>query len=205
MFSSPPADHGNHVRNLLNQRNGHIDGRISTISEYSDTPSVYSHSYFSPRPSESGDRHIGYTHATPDIPGKSGGNERYEPNGSVLDLCNDRRTSHASHIHDSGNVDVKDEEADGEREGEIAPRMSYLGPKMRFHSRAPWEEDPLEEGDCPANLPMPRKNPQKGISCSPRPSNASNASRPSEDSDFHFPTKRSFETINSISHPRAGL
>jgi len=201
MFSSPLADHGNHVRNLLNQRNGRIDGRISTtISEYSDTPSVYSHSYFSPRPSESGDRHIGYTCATLDISGKSGGSERYEPNGSVLDLSNDRRTSYALHIHDSGNVDVKDEEADGERE--IAPRMSYLGPKMRFHSRAPWEEDPLEEGDCPA---MPRKSPQKGISRSPRPSNASNTSRPSEDSDFHFPTKRSFETINSISHPRAGI
>lgn len=202
MFSFPSVDHGNHVGNVLNQHNVRIDGRISAnIPEYPDTPSVYSHPYFSPKPSESGDRHNECTHATSDTSTRSDGNERFELNGSMLDLSNDRR---CSHIHDSSCSDnLKDEEADEGREGEIAPRMSYLGPKMRFHSRAPWEEDPLEEEDCPANLPVSRKKPQKGISCSPRPSYASGVSRPSEDSNPHFPTKRSLETINSISHPRA--
>ena len=97
-------------------------------------------------------------------------------------------------------------------------RMSYLGPKMRFHSRAPWEleDDVFEEEDAETEeghrqlhsvFPF-RGNGAKSVasaSSSPRPSYAT--SRPSgESSRSQVPSKRSFETINSqVSYQRGGF
>ncbi|KAF9475622.1 hypothetical protein BDN70DRAFT_935726 [Pholiota conissans] len=92
-------------------------------------------------------------------------------------------------------------------------RLSYLGPKMRFHSRAPWELDDgdLDELDDPddsprhfgGTFPFARRRPSG--SASPRPS--FQTTRPSgESSRSQVLPKRSFDTsISQISYPRGAL
>lgn len=111
---------------------------------------------------------------------------------------------------DLGDDRSPDEDED-EEDAQMA-RLSYMGPKMRFHSRAPWEMDgdaleEEEEGEGEDRLHLiaglPFARPKTGSS--PRPSfQASRAS--SESSRSHIPPKRSFETINSqISYPLGAL
>lgn len=71
----------------------------------------------------------------------------------MLDLDDDRPSSMAS--SDYYGYDIRqsirndDGDGDGDDDDEPLPRMSLLGPKMRFHSRAPWEmdENTLQEED----------------------------------------------------------
>ena len=112
------------------------------MSEYSDTPSVYSHAYFSPRPSDNGDYYGGYPYSTPIPDSHSARTPRHDQQASMLDLDDDSRASYtSSEVYESPN-ETYDEEGE-----DSVVRMSYLGPKMRFHSRAPWEEDALVEED----------------------------------------------------------
>lgn len=208
-FGSPPDDNNGHLRNLLDQRNARVQihDRLSAAgSDCSDTTSVYSHSYLSPRPSEFGESHNGHTYSS-SVPRV--GTERYDPDTSILDLTDDHRVSYASHQYENPITTSSEEATD---ESEIIARMSYLGPKMRVHSRAPWEEEALEEVDeenVPASHSSSRRHAAKNIVpslSSPRPSIAGSGSRQSGDSSIS--TNRSFETINSqvsLSHTRGAF
>ncbi|KAF8912994.1 hypothetical protein CPB84DRAFT_1760087 [Gymnopilus junonius] len=172
-------DHHDRLRILLDQRSSHC----------SDTPSLYSPTAFSPRPS----LHL------------------HDHHPSMLDLDDNPPSSSPSDVRPQSPY-----EDDSDLEN--PSRMSYLGPKMRFHSRAPWElEDntlhqaPEVDDNNPrhftSGFPFGRatgQRPSTPGSSSPRPSFSS---RPSVDSSSsHVPPKRSFETINSqISYPRGAL
>src|ERR1700683_2254474 len=156
MSSSPyPCD--DHLRQLLDQRSARADmnGRFSSISEYSDTPSVYSHR-FSPTPHdrEEGDfnamgLNLDTSRRRPsDSEPRSPMSDREllnDPSASGLDLEDDYRSSYAS----SNTYDEDNECTLKPTDVEEDSRMSMLGPKMRIHGRAPWEmgEDTLAEGD----------------------------------------------------------
>ncbi|KAF8167769.1 hypothetical protein B0H34DRAFT_29266 [Crassisporium funariophilum] len=209
--------HDTHLRHLIDQRSNRADvqGRFSAISEYSDTPSVYSRAFFSPKPSDNGDHQnyqSDYEYSSPTAHSHRSDRDRLNDHtSSVLDLDDDPRSSFASESFHDDPATYEDEE------NEPTARMSYLGPKMRFHSRAPWEmddntleeEEEPEEGHRPFASGFPfRGNGARSAnsgSSSPRPSFAT--SRPSgESSRSQLPPKQSFETINSqVSYPRGAL
>ncbi|PPQ67066.1 hypothetical protein CVT25_005667 [Psilocybe cyanescens] len=224
MYRSPPSSqdtHDDHLRNLLDQRSTRADiqGRFSTISEYTDTPSVYSRANFSPRVPDEGPHDLyrtdydGTSPISPCVPRSNDAHIHDQPT-SMLDLDEDSRSSFAP---SESNDDEPLPYDGGGDEIETATRMSYLGPKMRFHSRAPWEMegDTLEEDD-EANQVSRHFQPGHSFgrssgskfdssrSSSPR---LSFNSRPSgESSSSHIPPKRSFETISSqMSYPRGAL
>lgn len=200
MLRSPQDTHVDHLRSLIDQRSTRADihGRFSAISEYSDTPSVYSRPCFSPKSSDN-------DQVRNDHPSPTSVRSNHTP--SMLDdLDDDSRSSFIP--SEKFNID------DASYDDNSTARMSYLGPKMRFHSRAPWEleDDTLEEeaeqeeGHRPFHSVFPfRGNSASSSSSSPRPSYAT--SRPSGDSSrSQIPPKRSFETTNSqISYPRGAL
>lgn len=207
---SPNDDHDDHVRQLLDQRTtrAHMHGRFPSLSEFSDSPSVYSRAFFSPRPTEKSDvdPRLQYTSPSPPPHPRSNLNRLNDPAASMLDLDDDPRMSYAS-------SDVYEETTVDDEDDEPMPRMSLLGPKMRFHSRAPWEmEEGLlqEEDESDYGAPVPHgkeSSIKKGFvfgAMSPRPSNAS---RPSgESSRSQGVLKRSFDTTSSqISNPRGAL
>lgn len=115
-----------------------------------------------------------------------------DPAASMLDLEEDQRSSIASSDY-YGEVQqpvTNDDE-------EPLPRMSLLGPKMRFHSRAPWEmdEDALQEEDEPDydTFLSPAKR-SFGFS-SPRPSGESARSQVNSQKSFETtPSQRSYNT-----------
>ena len=203
MLRSPQDTHVDHLRSLLDQRSTRA-GSFSAISEDSDTPSVYSRPFFSPKSSDNSQYHPSSTFDIEshldhlDRPGN------YTP--SILDfddLDDDRHSSFAP----SEEIDIDDTSYEDE-DNNFADRLSYLGPKMRVHSRAPWElEDDTHEEDAETEevhrsfqsvFPF-RGNGAKSVassSSSPRPSYTT--SRPSgESSRSQVPPKRSFDTINS--------
>lgn len=217
MYRSPPSSqdtHHDHLRNLLDQRSARADiqGRFSTISDYTDTPSVYSRTNFSPQVLDQGVQDL-YRSDCDDVApispyvSRSNDAQYHAQPTSMLDLDEDNRSSFARSEGNDG----------GEGEIETETRMSYLGPKMRFHSRAPWEMegDALEEEDDPDQVSrhfhqghsFSRSSGSKfdsSRSSSPRPSFNS---RPSGESSYsQIPPKRSFETISSqMSYPRGAL
>ncbi|KAH9486615.1 hypothetical protein JR316_0000680 [Psilocybe cubensis] len=225
MYRSPTSQdtHHDHLRDLLDQRSARADiqGRFSSAdSEYTDTPSVYSRTNFSPRVLDHGGQDLyrdqcdGPEPISPYLSRSKGAHNRVQGQPtSMLGLVEDSRFSSAL----SGKNDDEQPYAGEEDEVETDTRMSYLGPKMRFHSRAPWEMegDTLEEED---DLDQPSRHFQQGHlfgrssgskfdssrSSSPRPSFNS---RPSGESLYsQIPPKRSFETINSqMSYPRGAL
>ncbi|KAG5652303.1 hypothetical protein H0H81_005525 [Sphagnurus paluster] len=195
-INSPLNHHDDYLRNLFDQRNAQADpqGRFSTDSRFTDTPSIYSHPFFSPRPlgQESPSPATQLPPNSPNISTWTGRKNRDRPDDhgvSMLDLSDEPRLSVASDIHP--NERQVDEDTD------TTSRMSYLGPKMRFHSRAPWEieEEVLQEADDEDPVPSSKK----GFSfSSPRPSGESSRSK--------MKSKRSFETTSSnMSYPQGAL
>ncbi|KAJ3516461.1 hypothetical protein NLJ89_g1116 [Agrocybe chaxingu] len=202
-----------HLRVLIDQRFARADvhGHFSSAaSEYPDSPSVYSRSYFSPKSSHA----VDYDYPSPISPTYPRGPD-HDQATSMLDLSDDPRSSIAT----SAGYDHGTAHEDAEEDDDSSPttRMSYLGPKMRFHSRAPWEMDGgvLEEDEeteaetrrFPAGFPFSLSSSTKNgtsSSSSPRPSYAG---RPSaESARSQVPPKRSFDTITSqISYPRGAL
>ena len=138
---------------LLDQRTTRADlQRVSSFSDYEDTPSVYSRAFLTPRLS---DDHRDGRIPSPSPPASRSSSmpRRIERNRinelavSMLDLdeSEDNRTSFAS--ASTYEDDMRDD-SDNELDGSPMPRMSLLGPKMRVHSKAPWEVDsPLIEDD----------------------------------------------------------
>lgn len=74
--------------------------------------------------------------------------------------------------------------------------MSLLGPKMRYHSKAPWEiEGPLEEDDEETDSILSRGKERMNFGFRDR---SSSVTRPSgESSRSQVNPKRSFETTSS--------
>ncbi|KAI0756696.1 hypothetical protein C8Q80DRAFT_1215554 [Daedaleopsis nitida] len=151
--------HDDHLKNLLGQRAARADlhGRYPSLSEFSDSPSVYSHPHFSPRPPDrpflDGTPHSFRFPPSPNLYSPTlseprspiSDRERLNiPNASSLDLEDDPRSSlELDSLHD--------EQGDSpeETEEEELPRISMYGPKMRFHSPAPWEEDDIDAKPMP--------------------------------------------------------
>ncbi len=190
--------HDDHLKDLLGQRTARADlhGRYPSLSEFSDSPSVYSHPHFSPRPP---DRPFLDSHPhsfrfpqSPNVHSPSlsdsprspiSDRERLNfPNASSLDLEDDPRSS--SELNSLRDHD--DDHPPPETEEEEFPRINMYGPKMRFHSPAPWEEDEADTKSVSAEDPPKRSKKKsdtgkKGWGLSrgngePRPSNESSRS-----------------------------
>ncbi|KAI0639718.1 hypothetical protein C8Q77DRAFT_1045433 [Trametes polyzona] len=213
VMNSPLADlraRDDHVRLLLDQRAARADlhGRFPSLSEFSDSPSVYSHPHFSPRPSDrvpldgtpqpfrfpQSPRLYSPSLSEPRSPISD--RERLNiPTASSLDLEDDPRSSaDYSSMH---NGDDSSPEEDGEEE---VPRISMYGPKMRFHSPAPWEEDETDISRDSLDEPSKRSKKKgdagkKGWSLS----RSTGESRPSNDSARSSRPKQSFETSSTLS------
>ncbi|KAJ8520120.1 hypothetical protein ONZ45_g3032 [Pleurotus djamor] len=191
-INSPVDDHEDtHLRRLLDQRAAHapFHARYPSVSEFTDTPSVYSHPFFSPRPMAFSDHDArrGYQNNWSSAPSHL----RRDHDGiddlatSMLDLDDDSSVSmEFQDDGDEGGIyqDTEGEEGEEEEEEESMPRMSLLGPKMRFHSKAPWEVDEtLQEEDIADKNSHPvstlKKTFKLGSSSSGRTSDESNRSQ----------------------------
>ena len=197
MLRSPQDTHVDHLTSLLDQRSTRAVS-FSTISEDSDTPSVYSRPFFSPKSSDNSQYHPSPTFDIESHLDHLDRSSNYT--SSILDLDDDQHSSFAP----SEEINIDDTSYEDE-DSDFTDRMSYLGPKMRVHSRAPWElEDETHEEDAEDHRPFQsvfpfRGNGAKSVTSSfssSRPSNTT--SRPSgESSRSQVPPKRSFDTINS--------
>lgn len=142
-----PDDH--HIRQLLNQRHASTSkphhSRFPSVSDVSDSPSVYSRSPFTPRPFDKVEQSTQI---------RAFDDRDQEPN--TLDVSDDPRSSYAT-----ARTSYVTEDTYGSRDDlslteddEPEHRMSMLGIKMRFHSKAPWEaggEDIPEEEEYERN------------------------------------------------------
>ncbi|KAI0051710.1 hypothetical protein FA95DRAFT_1675738 [Auriscalpium vulgare] len=227
-MDSPVTPHNDHLRHLLDQRATRADvhhARFPSLSEFSDSPSIYSHARFSPRPIDRAelDAHTqGFHFAVPSqyrgIAAEARNRERdrdrlNDPAASMLDLDDDD-TSYTSPTspHPFRDHDSSSPEPDDPTEDEPDPRMSLLGPKMRFHSPAPWEveEHPIHEQDEPdddARSFVSRRGRNKskgegfmkGLGLGGSQIRGPSSSRPSgESTRSSGKDKRSFETTSSF-------
>lgn len=208
----------NRPRLLLDQPDACADpfGRFTTDSQFSGTPSVYSRAFFSPRPDDKPHPNFPTNDFSFKSPTLQQPKRRLldDPSSSMLDLDEDVRSSLTiSEAYDHG--DEEDKRTQEEDDDESLTRMSYLGPKMRFHSRAPWEleDETVQEVDETESTGHSSfigmltggrgKSGQKVDISSPR---TSNVGRPSVESGrSQLSAKRSFETTSSIAHPRGAL
>ena len=183
--SSPATSNDHHARRHLDPHLAHDE----RFSQFSDTPSVYTPSHFSSPPHN---QHYAYSSHT---------RHRFnEPSVSTIDF-DDPRASVATSQNIQGDDEGDDETHSFEEQRD--PRLSYLGPKMRFHSRAPWEMegDTLEE-ENESVLPASPKHSVFPFSLARTHPNHSQTTlggrRPSVDSSqSYLSPKRSFDTINS--------
>jgi hypothetical protein len=148
---SPAQDHN--LRHLLDQRAARGDihhTRFPSLTEFSDSPSIYSHPHFSPRsphPPDSSPPQFDFA-----IPPQYAALPAFNAT-TMRSFASSPTTTEDTHGLDGPNSDVcllersaSDESIQPEDE-ELESRMSFLGPTMRFHSRAPWEtEDNITEG-----------------------------------------------------------
>ena len=203
--------HDDHLKHLLDQRAARADlhGRFPSVSEFSDSPSLYSHPQFSPRPPErsllEGHPHSfrfpqsprSYAPPLPEPRSPITDRERLNiPTASSLDLEDDPRSS--SELNSTRD----DEESDSPLEdAEDEPRISMYGPKMRFHSPAPWEEDDLdsksvvEEHSLPKRVKKKSESGKKGWPLS----RGSTDTRPSNESSRSGKGKQSFDNASTVS------
>jgi hypothetical protein len=207
----------------LDQRTARADVRFSSISEFSDTPSVYSRAFFSPITPDKGEvdlpddcRFKSFSPQSSACEALSNPDRLNDPAASMLDLDDDPRASFAS----SDAYGDEEQDLSHDDDDEPMPRMSLLGPKMRFHSRAPWEMDgdPLQEEDewensanhlQSASLARGRIKDdavKKGLGLSPSSPRSSSATRPSRESSCsRGKSKTSLETATQTSNPRGAL
>jgi hypothetical protein len=191
---------GDHLRRLLGQRRAAVHDRVPSLSEVSDSPSIYSHAFFSPRPTDRADIDGSYDHHkfhTRQPSETMSDRQRLAiPGTSSLDLDEDPRNSILSDIPDEElyDGDVATEEA-GDEDMEVH-RVSTYGPKMTVHSRAPWETEDgeLEEPDS-AGLRGTLKFARRDAAKKPWGRDDRNA-RPSLES-LQSRGKQSFDTTSS--------
>ncbi|CAK5280477.1 unnamed protein product [Mycena citricolor] len=187
------AAHEAQIRSLLAQRTAAIDY---------DSPSVYSAPFFSPRPNEVAETRSLHLYRSPMTvhltPERNRLNELAE---SMLDMDDESSSSHS----DEEENPIEESEAEHE---EPDPRMSLLGPKMRFHSKAPWEMDGgdiMEEEEDEVELSRGRDGFKKGLGFRSASRGTTASGRPSGEStrSHHAKAKRSFESSHSH-HGRSG-
>ncbi|TFK87995.1 hypothetical protein K466DRAFT_662626 [Polyporus arcularius HHB13444] len=202
--------HDDHLKDLLGQRAARADlhGRYPSLSEFSDSPSVYSHAHFSPRPPDrptlDGNTHSFRFPQSPKVYSPSisdsprspiSDRERLAiPNASSLDLDDDPRSSaDLNSLRDDDDSPTEDEDE--------LPTVS-IGPKMRFHSPAPWEED---EADAKSVVEEPpRRSREKAYTAKkgwPLSKQTSNEPRPSNESSRSGSAKgkQSFDAASNLS------
>jgi hypothetical protein len=153
--SPSPAQEDN-LRRLLDQRAARGDihhTRFPSLTEFSDSPSIYSHSHFSPRPPH------------PDYSSPPQFDFAIPPRYAALPAFNATTmrslASSSAATTDTDTYGLDGPNTDGRllersdslesmqppEDEELESRMSFLGPTMRFHSLAPWEtEDTITEG-----------------------------------------------------------
>jgi len=181
LYNSPNHDH---IRQLLNQRHASNStvhhSPFPSVSDVSDSPSVYSRSPFTPRPFDK------VEHSTP-IP--TFNDRGKEPN--IFDLSNDPRASYATARTTDGTEDTHGSRDDLTDDDEPEHRISMLGIKMRFHSKAPWEaggEDIQEEEEQERNSgdrpPSRSKRSIKGFTVRPSVESARSIKKSLETSQF---------------------
>ncbi|KAF5374824.1 hypothetical protein D9758_000407 [Tetrapyrgos nigripes] len=143
MLRSPgsPVD-DSHISRLLDQRATRADLHSRVSDDYPDTPSLYSHA-FSPRSHVRADLDdVSSFHGSPPSFHGSSYSRPGDPLNdlavSMLDMDEDPRASYASTSYDEDD-DRNTIETIQEGVESTTSRISYLGPKMRFHSKAPWE------------------------------------------------------------------
>jgi len=150
---SPSPAQDDNLRRLLDQRAARADihhTRFPSLTEFSDSPSIYSHSHFSPtspHPDSSSPPQFDFAippqYASPPVfnatmrsfasSATTTTEDTHGLDGPNSDVCLVEQSAYL------GSIQPEDEE--------LESRMSFLGPTMRFHSRAPWEtEDNVREG-----------------------------------------------------------
>ena len=209
----PP--HDDHLRHLLDQRAARADlhGRFPSLSEFSDSPSVYSHPHFSPRPP---DRPFlegnsfrfpqspkGYSPSLSEPRSPITDRERLNlPNASSLDLEDDpRSSSEYQSVSEYQSLAPDDQDRSNSTDPEEEePRISMYGPKMRFHSPAPWEEDE-EDAKSVVEGPSSKRSKKKpdGGKKGWGLSRSSGDTRPSTDSVRSGKGKQSFDAASTFS------
>lgn len=158
-----------HLKRLLDLRAARTDKyhrRFPSLSEMSDSPSIYSHAQFSPPPTDRAElranteafdftipsqyRRAASRDPEPRTP-RLDRERMNDPSASTLILDDSSISSRAdSEVYCDSDNDIDPQDGE-EAEDDGVPRMSYLGPKMRFHSPAPWEaeEETVPEQDEP--------------------------------------------------------
>jgi hypothetical protein len=157
---SSHSSHQEHIQRLLHSRAAQSAG-VAELAQFPDTASIYSHGILSPHPPAQRDafdypppanhrslhHFLNNSHSALD-----------DPQASSLDLDDedddddDFLRSQSPPMTPVYDDDDDNQQGDG-RDTDTAPqdspesRMSMLGPKMRFHSPAPWEldQDPISE------------------------------------------------------------
>lgn len=148
---SPSPAQDDNLRRLLDQRAARADihhTRLSSLTEFSDSPSIYSHPHFSPRPPHPDSSPPQFDFA---IPPQYAALPAFH--ATMRSFASSATTTDNTHGLDGPNSDVHLLEHSASLESmqpedeELGSRMSFLGPTMRFHSLAPWEtEDNIREG-----------------------------------------------------------
>lgn len=123
--------------------------RFPSISEFSDSPSVYSHAYFSPdnRDIEPNTSLYRYDPDSSSQRRPSISNSDYLDDHATSSLDLDDEDVAGISVH---TADTTDDTENDDEDDDASHRISVQGPKIRFHSRAPWEtggEDPIDEND----------------------------------------------------------
>jgi hypothetical protein len=134
------------LHRFLDQRAARGHTRFPSLTEFSDSPSIYSHSHFSPRPPHLDSSPPQFDFVIPP--------QYAQPSfGAVTSLANSNTDMHTLNTDcASPTTDIRLErspspESIHAEDEEPELRLSFLGPTMRFHSPAPWEtEDSIREG-----------------------------------------------------------
>lgn len=145
-MSSPSPVREDNLRRLLDQRAARVDvyhTRFPSLTEFSDSPSIYSHPHFSPRPPHLDSSPPQFDFAIPP--------QYARPSfDAVRSLASSTTDTHGLDTDSIGPTSDRHPErtpSPHPEDEEPEPRMSFLGPTMRFHSPAPWEtEDTIKEG-----------------------------------------------------------
>ncbi|KAI0788620.1 hypothetical protein C8Q75DRAFT_241000 [Abortiporus biennis] len=220
-----------HLRYLLDQRAARADlhGHFPSQSDFSDSPSLYSHNQFSPQPYGRSDVGAGasssyspyvtsptqYSYSSEPRSPVSDRERLNFPEASSLDLDDDppRSSYDYSTAHedlDSSTVEEDERFADADEGDSEGNRISTYGPKMRFHSRAPWEldedgEEDTKRGKKKADKSSSKADSQKKAWALGTRHNPER--RPSVDSarSHGGKPKQSFDTVSSITSTGGAL
>ncbi|KAF7339585.1 hypothetical protein MSAN_02173000 [Mycena sanguinolenta] len=188
-----------HLRHLLDQRSTAL--RQAMHLEDYDSPSVYSAPYFSPRPNDIAETRS--LHSYRDSPSPTA---PVEPRNRLNELAHSMLDLDDEPVDDDR---VLDTEADPDDQDDS--RLSMLGPKMRFHGKAPWEMDAEtldEEDEEDDRSTRGRDGFRKGLASFRSSSRGTTASaRPSGESNRSNQPKhkRSFDSTASSPYGRGGL